>query len=109
LQAISDLALDPARCAILGDRMSDIEAGAAAGICLRFSSGRAMPKRAEHLMKWSPILPKRSHSLDPALRQLCLISAPGIPDARPFKLELGFAAVRWNRRACPRLMALGAV
>jgi len=61
-------------------------------------------------MKWSPILAKRLHSLDPALRQLCLISAPGIPDARPFKLELGFAAVRWNRRTvvCPRLMVVGA-
>ena len=39
LQAISDLALDPARCAILGDRMSDIEAGAAAGIGLRVLIG----------------------------------------------------------------------
>jgi len=76
LQAISDLALDPARCAILGDRMSMVA-----------DLGEA-----------------------PVLRQLCLISAPGIPDARPFKLELGFAAVRWNRRTvvCPRLMVVGA-
>ena len=34
-QAISDLGLDPARCAIIGDTMSDIEAGAAAGLGLR--------------------------------------------------------------------------
>ena len=32
LQAMSDLELDPARCAIMGDKMSDIEAGAAAGL-----------------------------------------------------------------------------
>jgi D-glycero-D-manno-heptose 1,7-bisphosphate phosphatase len=32
LQAASDLGLDPARCAILGDKMSDMGAGAAAGI-----------------------------------------------------------------------------
>jgi len=35
LQAVSDLDLDPAQSAILGDKMSDIEAGAAAGIGLR--------------------------------------------------------------------------
>jgi D-glycero-D-manno-heptose 1,7-bisphosphate phosphatase len=35
LQAISDLGLVPARCAIVGDEMSDIEAGAAAGLGLR--------------------------------------------------------------------------
>jgi D-glycero-D-manno-heptose 1,7-bisphosphate phosphatase len=35
LRAVSDLGLDPARSAILGDKMSDIEAGAAAGIGLR--------------------------------------------------------------------------
>jgi D-glycero-D-manno-heptose 1,7-bisphosphate phosphatase len=35
LQAVSDLGLDPAQSAILGDKMSDIEAGAAAGIGLR--------------------------------------------------------------------------
>jgi D-glycero-D-manno-heptose 1,7-bisphosphate phosphatase len=39
LQAASDLGLDPARCAILGDKMSDIEAGAAAGIGLRVLIG----------------------------------------------------------------------
>jgi D-glycero-D-manno-heptose 1,7-bisphosphate phosphatase len=35
LQAVSDLDLDPVQSAILGDKMSDIEAGAAAGIGLR--------------------------------------------------------------------------
>jgi D-glycero-D-manno-heptose 1,7-bisphosphate phosphatase len=35
LQAVSDLDLDPAQSAILGDKMSDIEAAAAAGIGLR--------------------------------------------------------------------------
>ncbi len=35
LQAMSDLDLDPVQSAILGDKMSDIEAGAAAGIGLR--------------------------------------------------------------------------
>jgi D-glycero-D-manno-heptose 1,7-bisphosphate phosphatase len=35
LQAVSDLDLDPAQSAILGDKISDIEAGAAAGIGLR--------------------------------------------------------------------------
>jgi len=35
LQAVSDLDLDPVQSAILGDKMSDIEAGAAAGIALR--------------------------------------------------------------------------
>ena len=35
LRAVSDLDLDPVQSAILGDQMSDIEAGAAAGIGLR--------------------------------------------------------------------------
>jgi D-glycero-D-manno-heptose 1,7-bisphosphate phosphatase len=39
LQAVADLALDPARCAILGDKMSDMEAGAAAGVGLRILIG----------------------------------------------------------------------
>ncbi len=34
-RAVSDLGLDPAQSTILGDKMSDIEAGAAAGIGLR--------------------------------------------------------------------------
>jgi D-glycero-D-manno-heptose 1,7-bisphosphate phosphatase len=39
LQAISDLELDPVHCAIVGDKMSDMEAGAAAGIGLRILIG----------------------------------------------------------------------
>jgi D-glycero-D-manno-heptose 1,7-bisphosphate phosphatase len=35
LQAVSDLDLDPAQSALLGDKISDIEAGEAAGIGLR--------------------------------------------------------------------------
>jgi len=35
LQAVSDLRLDFARCVIVGDQMSDIEAGTAAGLGLR--------------------------------------------------------------------------
>jgi beta-phosphoglucomutase-like phosphatase (HAD superfamily) len=41
---VSDLRLDPARCVIVGDQMSDIEAGAAAGLGL--SRIPALPKRA---------------------------------------------------------------
>jgi D-glycero-D-manno-heptose 1,7-bisphosphate phosphatase len=47
LQAASDLGLDPARCAIIGDKMSDMEAGAAAGIGLRILFGRREGKWAE--------------------------------------------------------------
>jgi D-glycero-D-manno-heptose 1,7-bisphosphate phosphatase len=39
LQAASDLALDLAQSAIVGDKMSDMEAGAAAGIALRILVG----------------------------------------------------------------------
>ena len=45
LQAIFDFKLDPARCAIVGDKMSDIEAGAAAGLGLRICRIPALPKR----------------------------------------------------------------
>ena len=47
LQAASDLRLDPARCAIIGDKMSDMEAGAAAGIGLRILLGPREDKWAE--------------------------------------------------------------
>jgi D-glycero-D-manno-heptose 1,7-bisphosphate phosphatase len=47
LQATSDLGLDPARCVILGDKMSDIEAGAAAGIGLRVLIGLRKAKTGE--------------------------------------------------------------
>jgi len=39
LQAVLDLGLDPARCAILGDKISHMEAGAEAGIGLRVLIG----------------------------------------------------------------------
>jgi D-glycero-D-manno-heptose 1,7-bisphosphate phosphatase len=47
LQAASDLGLDPARCGILGDKMSDMEAGAAAGIGLRVLIGPGNAKIGE--------------------------------------------------------------
>ena len=47
LQAVSDLGLNPARCAILGDKISDMEAGAEAGIGLRVLIGRRDAKRSE--------------------------------------------------------------
>jgi D-glycero-D-manno-heptose 1,7-bisphosphate phosphatase len=47
LQAVSDLGLDAANCAILGDKMSDIEAGAAAGIGLRILIGSHSANRHE--------------------------------------------------------------
>jgi D-glycero-D-manno-heptose 1,7-bisphosphate phosphatase len=43
LQAASDLGLDLARSAIMGDSMSDIEAGAAAGVGLRILVGSRHP------------------------------------------------------------------
>jgi hypothetical protein len=39
LQAFADLRLDPSLCAVVGDKMSDMEAGAAAGIGLRVLVG----------------------------------------------------------------------
>ena len=39
LQAASDLGLDLASSAIVGDKMSDVEAGAAAGVGLRILVG----------------------------------------------------------------------
>jgi D-glycero-D-manno-heptose 1,7-bisphosphate phosphatase len=47
LQAASDLKLDPGRCAIIGDKMSDMEAGATAGIGLRILLGRRENNWAE--------------------------------------------------------------
>jgi D-glycero-D-manno-heptose 1,7-bisphosphate phosphatase len=91
LQAASDLGLDPACCAILGDKMSVMEAGAAAGMVCAFSSARARPKSASYAMKWSPILERRLRSFGLALR--CLISGPGLPDAQRFNARTW----RWYR------------
>jgi len=46
LQAVSDLGLDAAQSALLGDNMSDIEAGAAAGIGLRILVAPCPPKKS---------------------------------------------------------------
>jgi D-glycero-D-manno-heptose 1,7-bisphosphate phosphatase len=46
LQAIADLALEPAACAIVGDKISDIEAGAAAGLGLRILLAQGSAKVA---------------------------------------------------------------
>jgi D-glycero-D-manno-heptose 1,7-bisphosphate phosphatase len=46
-QALSDLDLDPAQSAILGDKISDIEAGAAAGIGLRILVASRDAKESE--------------------------------------------------------------
>jgi beta-phosphoglucomutase-like phosphatase (HAD superfamily) len=49
LQAVSDLGLDPVRCVLLGDKISDVEAGAAAEIVLRILLGAALrQERAGH-------------------------------------------------------------
>jgi len=47
LQAVSDLDLDPVQSAILGDKISDIEAGAAAGIGLRILVASCHAKEGE--------------------------------------------------------------
>jgi len=47
LQAVSDLDLDPAQSAILGDKISDIEAGEAAGIGLRILVASCGTKKGE--------------------------------------------------------------
>jgi D-glycero-D-manno-heptose 1,7-bisphosphate phosphatase len=47
LQAVSDLGLDPVHCAIVGDKMSDMEAGAAAGIGLCILIGTRELKKRE--------------------------------------------------------------
>jgi D-glycero-D-manno-heptose 1,7-bisphosphate phosphatase len=47
LQAVSDLGLDPIHCAIVGDKMSDMEAGAAAGIGVRVLIGTRSANEGE--------------------------------------------------------------
>ena len=47
LQAVSDLDLDPAQSAILGDTLGDLEAGAAAGIGLRILVASRDAKESE--------------------------------------------------------------
>jgi HAD superfamily hydrolase (TIGR01662 family) len=73
LQAMFDFKLDPARCAIVGDKMSDVEAGAAAGLGLRILVASRPCQNGgggeSHPMKWSPISAKRSHCCGPALQR----------------------------------------
>src|SRR5258708_12132828 len=68
LQAVSDLDLDPVQSTILGDKMSDIEAGAAAGIGLRIlvawhdakeSEGAPPHKVVANLSEALALLPSR--------------------------------------------------
>jgi hypothetical protein len=74
LQAVADLRLDPARCAILGDKMSDMEAAPPPVSVCGFSSDRAMRSRTRRRprTKWSLILRKRSPSCDLTLSRLRL-------------------------------------
>jgi hypothetical protein len=91
LQAIVDFRLDPARCAIVGDKMSDIEAGAAAGLGLRILVASRPCQNGgggSHPIKRSPISAKRSHCCGPALQRLRPISALGASDST---LELAVA------------------
>ena len=50
LQAISDLALDPAQCPILGDKISDMEAGVAAGLGLRILLDARADRGRNHVL-----------------------------------------------------------
>jgi D-glycero-D-manno-heptose 1,7-bisphosphate phosphatase len=103
LQAASDLGLDPARCGILGDKMSDMEAGAAAGIGLRVLIGPGNAKIGELRYEVVADLREVLALFDLALR--CLISGPGIPDA----LRINARTWRWYRpiRVAMPLFALG--
>ena len=72
-QAVSDLALDPSHCPILGDQKSDIEAGAAVAIGLRFSSGHATAKSARVRLPMRYAESRRSVAL--LAIALCIVSA----------------------------------
>jgi D-glycero-D-manno-heptose 1,7-bisphosphate phosphatase len=50
LLAISDLALDPAQCPILGDKISDMEAGVAAGLGLRILLDARADRGRNHVL-----------------------------------------------------------
>jgi histidinol phosphatase-like enzyme len=101
LQDASDLRLDPARCTILGDKMSDMEAGTAAGIGLRVLIGPGNAKIGG--LRYEVIADLSLHSFDLALRGL--ISVPGIPDAQRFNARTW----RWHRPIEPpqRCLRLG--
>ena len=93
-QAISDLGLDPARSAIIGDKMSDIEAGTAAGLGLRILVAARPYGRYEKtaLHEVAPISTKRSRCCGPALRPPRPIGGSDIPEgAGDSTLELAVA------------------
>lgn len=50
LQAISDLGLDPGQCPILGDKISDMEAGVAAGLGLRILLDTRADRGRNHVL-----------------------------------------------------------
>jgi D-glycero-D-manno-heptose 1,7-bisphosphate phosphatase len=56
LQAASDLALDLARSVIVGDKMSDMEAGAAAGIAVRILVGSGPTHDGAHAPSYARVV-----------------------------------------------------
>jgi D-glycero-D-manno-heptose 1,7-bisphosphate phosphatase len=76
-QAISDLGLDPARSAIIGDKKSDIEAGAAAGLGLRILVAAHPYGRCEKTAPHEVVA-----DLDEALALLRSRFAAAAPDGR---------------------------
>jgi D-glycero-D-manno-heptose 1,7-bisphosphate phosphatase len=86
LQAIADLALDPARCVIVGDQMIDIEAGAAAGLGLRILVAARPGKRAERTPDHEVVADLREtlELLRSRFTPTAALSAPGVRGARQF-------------------------
>ena len=76
-QAISDLGLDPARSAIIGDKMSDIEAGTVAGLGLRILVAARPYERYEKTAPHDVVA-----DLDEALALLRSRFAAAAPDRR---------------------------
>jgi D-glycero-D-manno-heptose 1,7-bisphosphate phosphatase len=75
LQAVSDLSLDPAQSVIVGDKMSDIEAGAAAGIGLRILVASRDAKVSQGATSHEVVA-----DLGEALALLRCRFAPAVPD-----------------------------
>jgi D-glycero-D-manno-heptose 1,7-bisphosphate phosphatase len=105
LQAVSDLGLDPARWVIVGDQMSDIEAGTAAGLGLRILLAARPGERKEGAprMRWSPISVKRSPCCRRVLRRPQPFAGPGLLEASPIRrLNLPLrSAITMAVSACP--------
>jgi D-glycero-D-manno-heptose 1,7-bisphosphate phosphatase len=85
LQAVAELGLDPARCVIVGDKVSDIEAGAAAGLGLRILLAGHPDKRREGAPPHETV-----SDLGEALVLLRSRFAPAIADQRS-RHTLGFS------------------